>query len=52
MFKRLPFIRHIRWMFLSWWLEWHVYRCQRLGYGWFAQEGDLQYLQDVWDGKQ
>lgn len=50
--KRLPIIRHVRWWIhayrLSRWIEY----CQRAGLWYFAQQEDLDYLQDIWDGKQ
>jgi len=48
---RLPLIRHIRYFWNAYWLSRWVAYYQQLGLGFFAQESDLQFLQDVWDGK-
>ena len=50
--KRLPIIRHIRWM-------WHSYWCYRYAQEWQSagigiggpNESDLKRLQDICDGK-
>jgi len=49
--KRLPIIRHIRYFYLSWKLWVYIAWCQQVGIGLHPHESDLQYLQDVWDGK-
>ena len=48
--KRLWGIRHVRWLYLSWILQRHLDRWQRMDMGWFAQQGDLDYLDRVWSG--
>ena len=49
--KRLPIIRHIRYFWHSFWLcRWLDY-CRRHGLGFFAQQSDLDFLQDVWEGR-
>lgn len=48
--KRLWGIRHVRWLYLSWMLQRHLDRWQRMDMGWFAQQSDLDYLDRVWSG--
>lgn len=48
--KRWPIIRHVRWLNLSYgyWKWWHD-----IGHvlGAFPNPADMQYLQDVWEGR-
>lgn len=50
--KRLWVIRHIRWFWLAYRLARWVEHCQRHNIGFVAQESDLEYLEDVWNGRQ
>lgn len=43
-------IRHIRYWYLSYKLNCHIRMCREYGLGFFAQESDLQYLDDIWSG--
>jgi len=49
--KRLWGIRHIRFWFKMVALNMHVDRCRSIGLGICASQADIDYLQDVWDGK-
>lgn len=49
--KKLWGIRHIRYFYLTLKLSMWISHCQRLGLGFFAQESDIEYLNDVWIGK-
>lgn len=49
--KRWFGIRHVRYFWLAWRFSRFLRRCQEVGIGFFAQESDLKYLDDVWLGK-
>lgn len=49
--KKWFLIRHIRWIICQIKLARHVDECRRLGLGYFAQDSDIKYLEDVWKGK-
>lgn len=48
--KRLPVIRHIRYLYLRWrFTQWWIAVGQHLGA--YPNERDLDYLEDVWNGR-
>lgn len=49
--KRWPIIRHARYFWHAYWLSRWVDFHARRGLGFFPQESDLQFLQDVWKGR-
>lgn len=49
--KRLPVIRHIRWLWLSWCLDRHLSNCSQMGIGFVPQDSDIAYLEAVWRGE-
>ena len=50
--KRWFLIRHVRYFVLSWRFNQFIRRGQDIGLAWIPQESDLQFLNDVWSGKQ
>ena len=48
--KKLPIIRHVRYVWYSWRLMRWMSHYQSLGLGFFPQESDLQFLNEVWYG--
>lgn len=49
--KRWFIIRHIRYFFLLILLNIHLHRMRSIGFGFFANRSDLDYLDKVWEGK-
>ncbi len=49
--KRIWGIRHIRFLYHSIRLERHLARCRSVGFGFFPQKQDIDFLEDVLKGK-
>lgn len=51
MLKRLPIIRHIRWLYLSWQVERHYEACRSLEMLPINPHQDEAFLDAVWRGE-
>jgi hypothetical protein len=49
--KRIWGIRHFRYIWHAFWLDIHVRNCAAMGFGWHANQSDIDYLDAIWRGE-